>query len=85
MLNIYIWIILGTMSLTLLTVYWRNRNAIWGGLTLGIIIGFMVAIVFIFVGRDFNWPLILKGAIIGTITGYGAELLGNLSDKFRRK
>ncbi len=76
-----IWVILGIISLVLLTIYWKNRNAVWGGLTAGIIIALIIALVFLFKGNGFNWYVLIKGAIIGTIAGVLAELLGVLGKK----
>lgn len=75
-----IWIILGAVSVVLLAVYWSKRNAVWGGLTIGIIIGLVAALF-----SDFSWWIVGKGAISGTIIGFGAELLGKVSDKMRSK
>jgi cell shape-determining protein MreD len=85
MVNFNIWIILGISSLILLIVYWRSRNAVWGGLTIGIILGLIIAIIYFFRGHVFSWYIIGKGAIIGTIVGFGAELLGKLSDFIKRR
>ena len=73
-----IWIILGIATGILLVVYYRTRNAVWGGFTLGIIIGFVL-----FIFNDFNLYFIGKGAVLGTMLGFGAELFGKLSDHFR--
>lgn len=75
-----IWTILGIATLILLVVYWYNRNAVWGGLTIGIIVGLLIALF-----SGFNWSIITKGAISGTIIGFGAELLGKVSDYIKRK
>jgi len=75
-----IWIIFGISSLVLLTTYWGRKNSVWGGLTLGIIVGFIVAF---FVG--FDWYVVLKGAVSGTIIGFLADLLGKVSDKMKNK
>ncbi len=75
-----IWIIFGISSLVLLTTYWGGKNSVWGGLTLGIIVGFIVAF---FVG--FDWYVVLKGAVSGTIIGFLADLLGKVSDKMKNK
>ena len=45
-----IWIILGLTALTLLAVYWGDKNAVWGGFTIGIIVGFII-IFFV----EFDW------------------------------
>lgn len=75
-----IWIVLGIVVLLLLFVYWRKRNAVWGGCTIGIIVGL---IIFIFSG--FSWSFIIKSAIMGTIIGFSAELLGRVSKKISSK
>lgn len=73
-----IWIILGTLTLVFLVIYWNSKNSVWGGLTLGVLIGFMVTL---YIG--FDWSVILKGAILGTICGFLSDLLGNIADKMR--
>ena len=45
----------------------------------------MVAIFFVFKGSGFNWYIIGKGAIRGTILGFIAELLGMASDFIKKK
>jgi len=75
----YIWIILSVIAVILLAVYWKNRNAVWGGLTLGIIIGVLWKI---FGGTD--WYIVIKVATIGTLIGFGAELLGMAIDRFKK-
>jgi len=84
-----IWIILGITSIILLAVYFRRgRNALWGGFTLGLIIGFIIAIFLYFQGDEFIWYAIIKGAIAGTILGFIAELLGmvgGLIKKYKTK
>ncbi|MBT9169204.1 MAG: hypothetical protein DDT19_02558 [Syntrophomonadaceae bacterium] len=39
-----IWTILGVATVILLAVYWGNRNAVWGGFTMGIIVGLVIAL-----------------------------------------
>lgn len=73
-----IWIFLGIGSLAILAVYWGNRNSIWGGFTAGFVIGMGIAS---FTG--FNWFTIGKAAIIGTLIGFSAELLGIISAKMK--
>ena len=75
-----IWIILGIATLILLIVYWRKRSAVWGGFTAGLIIGLIVTFF-----SGFDWYIVGKGAVSGTIVGFGAELLGKVSDKIRGK
>lgn len=75
-----IWIILGIISVVLLVVYWWSKNAIWGGFIIGIIIGSIITLI-----SGFDWYIIGKGAISGTIVGFAAELLGKISDKIRNR
>lgn len=75
----YIWTILSVISLILLAIYWNSRNAVWGGLTLGIIVGVLWKI---FDGID--WYVIVKVTTVGTLLGFGAELLGILSDYLKK-
>lgn len=84
-MNSTIWMILGVASLILLAFYWNRRNAVWGGLTIGIIIGFIVAIFSVFKGSEFHWYTISKIAIVGVMLGFAAELLGMLSDYLKKK
>jgi hypothetical protein len=56
-----------------------GRSAIWGGGTLGFIIG---AIVGIF-NHNFG-PTLFKGILIGAAAGLVAELLGAIGDKLRK-
>jgi len=80
-----IWKILGIITAVLLIVFCRRRSAVWGGLTLGVIIALIIAIFFVFKGSRFNWYIIGKGAIVGTILGFIAELFGMVSDFIKRR
>ena len=75
-----IWVILGIISAVLLVIYFRSRNAVWGGFTAGLIIGLIVAFFF-----GFDWYIVGKGTILGALIGFGAELLGKVSDKMRSR
>jgi uncharacterized membrane protein len=76
-----LWTFLGIASIILLAIYfWRRQNAVWGGFTTGIIIGFIIALF-----SEFRWYIVGRGAILGTMIGFVAELLGMLSDFLKRK
>lgn len=80
-----IWTILLILSIFILVVYWaKGRNAVWGGFTLGIIIGFIIAFVSVFGGSGFAWLTIERCAIIGTLFGFLSEILGIISDYIKR-
>jgi len=72
------WTILSIIAVVSLIVFFaRGPNAIWGGATVGLIIGVIVALV-----RDgFEWSTIWKGIVIGIILGAIAEMLGRLSKR----
>ncbi|MBM3251310.1 MAG: hypothetical protein FJZ11_00815 [Candidatus Omnitrophica bacterium] len=80
-----IWKLLAVIIVILLIVFWRRRNAVWGGMTLGIIIGIIFAIIYVFKGSSFDWYVIGKGAILGTMSGFIAELLGKIADSIKRR
>lgn len=75
-----IWTILGVLSIILLIDYFRTKNAVWGGFTGGIIVGIIINIF----GKGFSWFTIGKAAIIGTLIGFAAELLGKIADHQRK-
>ncbi len=80
-----IWTILGVITIILLIKYGGKKSAVWGGFTLGVIISFLVAIFYLIKGSGFGWFIIGKGAAIGTIAGFLAELLGMVSDRHKKK
>lgn len=85
MAYINIWTILGVITIVLLIIFRRKRNAVWGGLTIGAVIGVIIAIIYLFKGSGFNWSIVGKGAVLGTIAGFIAELLGIISDFIKKK
>ena len=85
MINFIVWGILGIATVILLAMYFKKRNAVWGGFTLGIVIGLIIALIFIFKGDGFSLYIIGKAAALGTIVGFIAELLGKLSGHIKSK
>lgn len=80
-MNPDIWKVLGIISIPLLIIYWRVKGAVWGGLTIGLFIGFIVAIFLYFQGTGFSWYIIGKGAILGIMVGFIAELLPKIAKR----
>jgi len=72
-------IIMAIVAGVLLLVFWRGRNAVWGGATIGAIVGLILALV------KGNWSLLTLSFAIGTFVGLGAEGLGRLSDRLKRR
>ncbi len=58
----------------------KGRSPIWGGATLGLIVG---AILGFFVGS--YWTTLLYAALVGTGIGLAAQILGWVSDALRRR
>jgi Na+/proline symporter len=81
----YIWVSSGIFAVVLLIIFWHRRNAVWGGLTLGAIVGSIIIIFSALRESGFNWYVIGKFAIVGTLLGFIAELLGKLSDSLKKK
>lgn len=79
------WTIFGAVAVVLLIIFWRKRNAVWGGLVVGVTIGIIVAFFYLLKGNSFDWFILGKGAIVGIIIGFIVELLGKISDEIRKK
>lgn len=78
------WKVLGVIAAILLIINFRKgQNSVWGGLSLGVIVGLIIAVVLAFMGNGFNWLVILKTITIGTIVGFLADLLGKVPKLFR--
>ncbi|SHG89476.1 hypothetical protein [Flavobacterium johnsoniae] len=75
------WKILGMISLIGLIIFWKKRNAVWGGFTLGLIVGVIVSFVNFTIGKSFQFKIIGKGIIIGILFGIIVEFLGMISKK----
>jgi Na+/proline symporter len=84
-MNTSLWPPLGLLCIVLLVVYWRNRNAVWGGLSIGIVVGLLTAVGFAIWGDGFSWRVVAKISIVVTLLGFGAELLAKTSNYVRRR
>ncbi|MBN2611740.1 MAG: hypothetical protein JXB00_09315 [Bacteroidales bacterium] len=80
-LNI-IWKVLAILAFISLFVYWKKRNAVWGGLTIGIIIGLLIAL---FKKGGFDWYIVLKVGIIGVLFGVFSELLSKIGEFLKKR
>jgi len=68
-----------TISGLMLLLHFRGRNAVWGGTTMGIVVG--VAISFI----KYNRVLLAWSFSIGTLSGAFFEWLGRGSQQVKRR
>lgn len=75
------WKILAIIALVFLFVFWKRKNSIWGGLTLGLVIGLIIAIF----SNKFNWYTILKAGILGVLLGAFAELLSKIGEIIKKR
>lgn len=66
------------IAIVLLILYWRGPNAVWGGATLGIITGFIVALI----TKDWSRMALIFSA--GTFIGTFFEWIGRLASKWKR-
>ena len=67
-------------AISLILSFFRGRNAIWGGATIGLIIGAIIALF-----QKFNWSITYKAVVIGILIGLIADLLGLFSDYLKKK
>lgn len=82
---INIWTVLGVISIVLLVISWKKRNAIWGGLTLGILVGLIIILVKYFTGSVLNWIVVVKSAVVGSLIGFVAEVLSILAGRLKKR
>jgi hypothetical protein len=81
------WRAFSITAIALLIIFFMipKRNAVWGGATIGAIVGLIIAIIFLFKGDGFNWSIIWRGIVIGILSGAIAELLGMFGDYLKKK
>ena len=73
-------IVFGIIAVGLLIAYSQSKNAVWGGLTIGVILGFIVVAYQVISGIGFHWLIIVRCAMWGTLIGFISELLGKVSN-----
>ncbi len=79
-----IWTILYISAAIVLILFWKGPNAVWGGFTLGIVVGTSIAIVSAIKGDGFIWSTVGKVTALGALIGLVAELLGRCSSLLKR-
>jgi hypothetical protein len=83
--NFGIWGLLTIIAVIALIVFWRGPNSVWGGLTGGLIVGLIIAIIKYFGGNGFSFYIVGKGIVLGAVLGLGAEMLSKLSGILKKK
>ena len=71
--------ILGIVAGVLLILHWKGPNAVWGGATLGAIVGLIVALV------KGDWGLLALSFAAGTFAGTVFEWVGRIANKLRSR
>lgn len=72
-----VWWILYAVATLMLLLHFGTRNAVWGGATLGLMIGVVVALF-----RDgFDWSLVAKFAAIAALDGTITEWVPRLANR----
>ncbi len=75
-----IWDVLGIVAiLSLIVSFGIGKNAIWGGISLGIVICLVLLVINLISGNGLNWLLYKKVLIICTLAGALFEVIGRLS------
>lgn len=60
----------------LLVLHWKGPNAVWGGATLGLIVGLIIALV------TGDWGLLALVFAVGTFAGTLFEWVGRLAKRW---
>jgi hypothetical protein len=79
------WIVASIVAVAALLFSFRGRNAVWGGLTLGLIGGVIAAIIYYARGKGFLWITVGKWVVVCVLLGVAAEALGALADRAKKR
>jgi 4-hydroxybenzoate polyprenyltransferase len=79
-----LWSFFAVLAIIAITVFYQ-KTTVWGGLSLGIVTGLVICMVYVVQGHRFAWDVILKAAIIGALAGAMAELVGIFLKQRRTK
>ena len=73
-----IWLILTVVAVAGLIFFWRGPNAVWGGATIGLVFGLIVALINYFRGLGFWGQPVGKSLVVCTALGVAVELLSRI-------
>lgn len=79
------WYVLGILTVILLFLYFEGPNALWGGFTVGVVIGIILSLISVFQGDGFNWSTLGKAIIISVLAGFIFEIIGQFANKLKKK
>ena len=70
-------IVMTVVAIILLALHWKGPNAVWGGATVGVIVGLIIALV------AGDWGLLALSFAGGTLVGTLFEWVGRLAKRLR--
>jgi len=70
-------IVMTVVAIILLALHWKGPNAVWGGATVGVIVGLIIALV------AGDWGVLPLSFAGGTLVGTLFEWVGRLTRRLR--
>ncbi|HRP37594.1 MAG TPA: hypothetical protein PLS50_07345 [Candidatus Dojkabacteria bacterium] len=64
--------------IALLLSFKKGRNSVWGGFTLGIVIGLIIAFIYFFKENSFHWSIIKNSVAVCVLIGFFFDILYSL-------
>lgn len=83
MQSMNIWTGLGIVALACLLIFAKGKNAVWGGCTIGAVLGLVAAGVGRFLRGTFSWVLVGRVTICFVLLGAILEVASKLSARRR--
>lgn len=78
-----IWTGLGILALAFLLIFAKGRNAVWGGCTIGAVLGLIAAGVGRFLHGTFSWVIVGRVTICFVLLGAILEVTSKVSARRR--
>ena len=66
------------IAVSLLVLHWRGPNAVWGTVTLGVIVGLIISLV------TKDWSKLALCFTVGTFIGTFFEWMGRIANKWKK-
>lgn len=76
-----IWNILGAISIICLVIFYKGPNAVWGGITIGVVVGLVAGLVYFVATDKYNWIIVKKIVIVAVLLGAIFEIFGKSRKK----
>lgn len=73
------WNIIGVFAIVaLLLSFKKGRNSVWGALTLGVVLGFVISIFYYFKDSTFYWSIVKNTIAVCVLIGFVYDILFRL-------